>query len=195
MGKERKTDRASRDKVIIRTSITGIAANVLLAAFKAAVGALSHSIAIVLDAVNNISDAGSSLITIIGTRLAQKQPDKKHPWGHGRIEYLSAMLISGIIIYAGVTAFIESLKKIISPEVPDYSAASLIIVASAVAVKIVLGRFVKKKGEEVNSESLVNFRIHSSCGDNIPHYGITYRSVARCSDIASHHQIGNRYAT
>lgn len=156
MGKEQKTDRASRDKVIIRTSITGIAANVLLAAFKAAVGALSHSIAIVLDAVNNISDAGSSLITIIGTRLAQKQPDKKHPWGHGRIEYLSAMLISGIIIYAGVTAFIESVKKIISPEVPDYSAASLIIVASAVVVKIVLGRFVKKKGEEVNSESLVN---------------------------------------
>ena len=69
----------SRDKVIIRTSVVGIAANVFLAAFKAIIGLLSHSIAIVLDAVNNISDAGSSLITIIGTKLAGKQPDKKHP--------------------------------------------------------------------------------------------------------------------
>ena len=146
----------SRDKKIIRTSIAGIAANVFLAAFKAVVGLLSHSIAIVLDAVNNISDAGSSLITIIGTKLAGKQPDKKHPWGHGRIEYLSAMLISVIILYAGLTSFVESVKKIIRPDTPDYSAATLIIVAAAVIVKIVLGRYVKGVGEKVNSDALVN---------------------------------------
>ena len=146
----------SRDKKIIRTSIVGIAANVFLAAFKAVVGLLSHSIAIVLDAVNNISDAGSSLITIIGTKLAGKQPDKKHPWGHGRIEYLSAMLISVIILYAGLTSFVESVKKIIRPDTPDYSAATLIIVAAAVIVKIVLGRYVKGVGEKVNSDALVN---------------------------------------
>ena len=105
----------SRDKVIIRTSVVGIAANVFLAAFKAIIGLLAHSIAIVLDAVNNISDAGSSLITIIGTKLAGKQPDKKHPWGHGRIEYISAMLISVIILYAGITSLVESVKKIIMP--------------------------------------------------------------------------------
>ena len=145
-----------RNAVIVRTSITGIAANIFLAAFKAAVGLLSHSIAVTLDAVNNISDAGSSLITIIGTKLAGKQPDKKHPWGHGRIEYLSAMFIAMIITYAGATSLIESVKKIISPATPEYKAASLIIIAVAVVVKIVLGRYVKKKGEEVRSESLVN---------------------------------------
>lgn len=94
----------SREKTIIRTSITGIIANVFLAAFKAVIGLLSHSIAIVLDAVNNISDAGSSLITIIGTKLAGKEPDKKHPFGYGRIEYLSAMIISVIVLYAGITS-------------------------------------------------------------------------------------------
>ena len=146
----------SRDRIIVRTSIIGIAANVFLAAFKAVIGILSHSIAITMDSVNNISDAGSSLITIIGTKLSQKQPDKKHPWGYGRIEYLSAMLISLIILYAGITSLTESVKKIISSEIPDYSAVSLVIVGVAVLVKIFLGRYVKKTGESVKSDSLIN---------------------------------------
>ena len=146
----------SREKTIIRTSIIGIAANVLLAGFKAVIGLMSHSIAIVMDAVNNISDAGSSLITIIGTKLAGREPDKKHPFGYGRIEYLSAMIISVIVLYAGVTSFTESVKKIISPDTPDYSPVSLIIVATGVAVKIILGRYVKSTGEKVNSSSLIN---------------------------------------
>lgn len=145
-----------RNKIIIRTSIIGILANVFLASFKAIVGILSHSIAIVLDAVNNLSDAASSLITIIGTRLAGREPDKKHPFGYGRIEYLSAMIISVIVLYAGITSFTESVKKIISPDTPDYSRATLIIVAAGVLVKIVLGRYVKSVGEKVNSDSLVN---------------------------------------
>ena len=149
-------DTDKRSKIIIRTSITGIVANVFLAAFKAVIGVLTHSIAIVLDAVNNISDAGSSLITIIGTKLAGRQPDKKHPFGYGRIEYLSAMLISVIVLYAGVTSFVESVKKILSPTTPDYTLVSLIIVGVAVVVKIVLGRYVKSVGEKVNSDSLVN---------------------------------------
>ena len=146
----------SRDRIIVRTSITGIAANVLLSAFKAVVGAISGSIAIVLDAVNNISDAASSLITIIGTKLASREPDKKHPFGYGRVEYLSAMIISVIVLYAGITSLVESVKKIIEPETPDYSAVTLIIVAAAVLVKIFLGRYVKKTGERVNSDSLIN---------------------------------------
>ena len=145
-----------REKTIVRTSVIGIAANVFLAAFKAAIGLMSNSIAIVLDAVNNISDAGSSLITIVGTKLAGKEPDKKHPFGYGRIEYLSAMIISVIVLYAGVTSFTESVRRIIRPETPDYSAAGLVIVAVAVAVKILLGRYVKKVGEKVNSDSLIN---------------------------------------
>ena len=146
----------SREKIIIRTSIIGIIANVFLAAFKAVVGLVTHSIAIVLDAVNNISDAGSSLITIIGTKLAGRDPDKKHPFGYGRIEYMSAMTISLIVLYAGITSFVESVKQIIHPETPEYTPASLIIVAVAVVVKILLGRYVKSVGEKVNSDSLIN---------------------------------------
>ena len=147
---------ASREKTIIKTSIIGIIANVFLAGFKAVVGLMTNSIAIVLDAVNNISDAGSSLITIVGTKLAGKEPDKKHPFGYGRIEYLSAMIISVIVLYAGVTSFVESVKQIIHPETPDYNAVSLIIVAVAVVVKILLGRYVKGVGVKVNSDSLIN---------------------------------------
>ena len=147
---------AAREKTIVRTSVIGIAANVLLAAFKAVVGLMSNSIAIVLDAVNNISDAGSSLITIVGTKLAGREPDKKHPFGYGRIEYLSAMIISVIVLYAGVTSFVESVKQIIHPETPDYSVVSLVIVAVAVVVKILLGRYVKAVGVRVNSDSLIN---------------------------------------
>lgn len=145
-----------REKEIIRTSYTGVVTNVALAAFKAGVGFLSGSIAIMLDAVNNLSDAASSVITIVGTRLAAKDADKKHPFGYGRIEYLSAMIISIIVLYAGITSFTESVKKILHPEKPDYGAISLIIVGAAVAVKIALGRYVKAKGEKLNSDSLVN---------------------------------------
>ena len=146
----------SRVRTIIKTSMIGIIANVFLAGFKAVIGLMTNSIAIVLDAVNNISDAGSSLITIVGTKLAGKEPDKKHPFGYGRIEYLSAMIISVIVLYAGITSFTESVKQIIHPETPDYNAVSLIIVAVAVVVKIVLGRYVKSVGERVNSDSLIN---------------------------------------
>lgn len=150
-----REDPGQRQRVIVRTSIIGIAANVLLAAFKAAVGIASNSIAVVLDAVNNLTDALSSVVTILGAKLANRAPDKKHPLGHGRYEYLSAMVIVAIILYAGITAFVESVKKIITPEVPDYSATALIIIASAVVVKIILGRYVQAKGKQVNSASLI----------------------------------------
>ncbi|MBR2750552.1 MAG: cation transporter [Clostridiales bacterium] len=149
-------ERNDRNKIIIRTSGIGIVANVFLASFKAVIGILSNSIAIIMDAVNNISDAASSVITIIGTKLAGKEPDKKHPFGYGRIEYLSAMIISVIVLYAGITAFIESVKKIIHPVTPEYAPVSLIIVGVAVLVKIVLGRYVKSVGKKVKSDSLIN---------------------------------------
>ena len=146
----------NRNRTIIRTSIVGILANIFLAAFKAFIGMTSNSIAIVMDAVNNLSDAASSVITIIGTKLAGREPDRKHPFGYGRIEYLSAMVISLLVLYAGVTAFVESVKKIIHPDVPDYSTVALIIVAVAVVVKIILGIYVKRVGVKVNSDSLIN---------------------------------------
>ncbi len=144
----------NRAKIIIQTSVIGIIANVLLSGFKAAVGFITGSIAITLDAVNNLSDALSSVITIVGTKLAGKAPDKKHPFGHGRVEYLAAMIIAIIIGYAGLTSLIESIQKIITPTAPEYNTPSLIIVAVAIAVKIVLGLFVKKRGKAVHSDVL-----------------------------------------
>lgn len=146
---------ADREKAIVKTSIIGIITNVLLAAFKAAVGIIANSIAVTLDAVNNLSDALSSVITIIGAKLGAKLPDKKHPLGYGRIEYISSMLVAAIVLYAGITSLVESVKKIISPEEAEYSVVSLIIIAVAIVVKLVLGQYVKKQGKKHNSGALV----------------------------------------
>ena len=145
----------NREGIIVKTSIIGIAVNVLLAGFKAFVGLAAGSIAVILDAVNNLSDALSSVITIVGTKLAGKAPDRKHPLGYGRIEYLSAAIISAIVLYAGITSLTESVKKILHPSAADYSALALIIVGMAVVAKILLGLHVSKVGKKVNSDSLM----------------------------------------
>lgn len=150
-----QTESQKRDSQIVKTSVVGIATNVFLAAFKGAVGVIAGSIAVTLDAVNNLSDALSSVITITGTKLAAKSADKKHPFGYGRIEYLSAMIISLIVLYAGITSLTESVKKIFHPEKAEYSTLSLVIIAVAVVVKIALGRHFVKVGKKVNSDSLV----------------------------------------
>ena len=148
---EKKED---RDRIIVRTSVIGILANVFLAAFKAAAGIMSNSIAILLDAVNNLSDALSSVITIVGTKLASKAPDKKHPLGYGRIEYLSAMIVSAIVLYAGITSAVESVRKIIHPVKAELTMVSLILIVVAVLVKLILGSYVKKKGKDAKSGAL-----------------------------------------
>ncbi len=148
------TDVITRQKTIVRTSIIGIAANLVLSGFKAVVGLLANSIAMILDAVNNLTDALSSVITIIGTVLAGKKPDKKHPLGYGRSEYLSAMVIAAIVLYAGITSLVESVRKILDPADADHSIFSLAVVGAAVVVKLILGRYVKKKGDETSSDSL-----------------------------------------
>ena len=145
---------ANREKTIVKTSVIGIATNLLLAGFKAFVGLVSNSIAVILDAVNNLSDALSSVVTIIGARLGAKQPDKKHPLGYGRIEYLSSMSVAAIVLYAGITSLVESVKKIITPETADYDAVAIIIISVAIVVKLMLGMYVKKQGRKVNSGAL-----------------------------------------
>lgn len=145
---------ADREKTIVKTSIIGIITNLFLVGFKAAVGLISNSIAVILDAVNNLSDALSSVVTIIGAKLGAKQPDKKHPLGYGRIEYLSSMIVAALVLYAGITSLVESVKKIIHPEAAEYSTVSLIIISVAIAVKLLLGLYVKKQGKKVNSGAL-----------------------------------------
>lgn len=145
----------NREKTIVKTSVFGILVNAVLVAFKMTVGLIAGSIAVVLDAVNNLSDALSSIITIIGTKLAGKKPDKKHPFGHGRIEYITSVIIAVIILLAGATAMKESITKIITPEKPDFSIVPIIIIAVAVVVKFVFGRYVKSVGKKINSGALI----------------------------------------
>lgn len=152
----------NREKQITRTSIIGIIANLLLAGVKAALGSFSGSIAIVMDALNNLTDALSSVITIAGIKLARRRPDHKHPYGYGRIEYFGAVLIAGMILAAGITSLSESVKKIFDPELPDFSPIVIGLVALAVIVKFFLGRFVKAQGEKYNSDSLVASGIDAS---------------------------------
>ena len=144
-----------RSQEIIRTSWIGIAANVLLAGFKAAVGLLASSVAIVMDAVNNLSDALSSVITIVGTKLSQRPADRKHPFGFGRVEYFSAIIIAVIVLSAGITSLIESVKKIFNPTEPTYTTLTLVVIVVAIVVKLVLGQYVKRKGEQLKSDALI----------------------------------------
>ena len=102
----------ARGKVIVRTSIIAILINVIISVFKLSLGFFVNSIALILDAVNNLSDALSSVVTIIGEKLASKAPDKKHPMGYGRIEYISSLIIAALVLYAGITSFVECIKKL-----------------------------------------------------------------------------------
>lgn len=146
----------NRSEVIMRTSIVGIVTNVLLAIVKTVVGLISRSIAIVLDAVNNLTDAASSIITMVGVKYAGKQPDREHPFGHGRAEYFSSLVIAIIVLYAGITALVESVKAIFHPQTPSYAMLSLMLVGLAVAVKLLLGRYFVRKGEQAKSDALIN---------------------------------------
>lgn len=150
-----KEQGVSRERVIVRTSYVGIVANVALALFKGIIGAVSGSVAILLDAVNNLTDVLSSVVTVIGVRLAAKPADREHPYGHGRIEYFASMVVAAIIMFAGVSSLVESVQKIMSPELPSLSATMLLIIGVATLVKIALGRYYKRVGTQVASDTLI----------------------------------------
>lgn len=144
----------SRDGRIVRASIIGIATNVFLSTFKAIIGIISGSIAIVLDAVNNLTDTLSAVLTIFGIRLASKPADKEHPFGHGRYEYLTTIAVSFVIIAAGLMSFFESIKKLQNPVAADYQWFSYVVLTTAIIAKIVLSEFYKRTGRAVKSETL-----------------------------------------
>ncbi len=144
----------NREKEIVKTSIIGILTNILLVGFKAFIGILAMSISIIMDAVNNLTDALSSLITIIGTKLANKKPNKAHPYGYGRIEYLTSTLIAFIILFAGATAIYESIVSLVENKTPSYDNWAIIIVSVAIVVKILLGLFFRYKAKKVSSDAL-----------------------------------------
>lgn len=144
----------SRNNQITKVSIVGIGANAMIATFKVIVGLLSNSVAVLLDAVNNVSDALSSAITIIGVKLAGRKPDSKHPFGYGRVEYFSAIVVAGIIFAAGVSSLTESVKAIIHPEPTDFTWVSVTVILVALVSKLLLGRYFVVQGKTLNSDAL-----------------------------------------
>lgn len=143
-----------RDKVIVRTSIIGILGNILLVTGKIIVGLLARSVSIITDAVNNLTDALSSAVTIVGTKLALKKPDKKHPFGHGRVEYVTSTIIAMIIFIAGFLAIYESIQSLINKDEPTYDIYAFVIISLAIVIKIGLGLFFRIMGKKTNSDAL-----------------------------------------
>lgn len=144
-----------RKRTILKVSVVGIITNLILVGIKASIGMITHSIAVTSDALNNFTDSLSSLITMIGTVLSNKKPDKKHPMGYGRIEYISASIVGAIVLYAGITAFISGVKELFHPTRVEYTNTILVTLFIGVIIKFVLGVFTKKQGKLLESNSLV----------------------------------------
>lgn len=144
----------NRARSIIKTSIISAGVNAALGSVKLFIGTASRSVDITADAVNNLTDALEEGITIAGMAFSQKRPNKKHPLGYGRIEYLGTILIACLIVYAGLTALIESGKKILHPEIPQFTPTALCIIAGSIAVKLVLALWTKKQARRLDAKAL-----------------------------------------
>ena len=144
----------SRSEKIIRASIVGIAGNLFLSAFKFIVGTAAHSVAITADAVNSLTGALLALLSLLGIVLAGKQADRKHPFGYGRVEYLMAFAIEGLILYIGIHELLEVVEWIREPEAGEYTALPLMLVGVALVVRIVMGVYLEKKAHHLESSSL-----------------------------------------
>jgi cation diffusion facilitator family transporter len=144
-----------RIKSVIKVSIVGVILNLVLVGFKAFVGVVSGSISIVSDAINNLSDTVSSIVTILGVVLAGKKPDKEHPYGHGKFEYVTALIISVIIFGTGISLFVESVRKIIFPEVATFDILMLAIIFAGILIKIFLSTYFTRHGKDLKSDPLV----------------------------------------
>ena len=143
-----------RDKKILKASFIGIVLNIILSVLKGINGIITKSTAIVLDAINNLSDALSFVATFIGTKMASKKPDKEHPYGHGRIEYFTTIIVALLILYAGISALTDSFKKVLSPTIPDYNVFSVIIMLFSIISKIIYSIYIRRVGNETKSEVL-----------------------------------------
>ncbi len=144
----------SRYAQIVQYSIVGIVANLLLAGFKAAVGFMAGSIAVILDGVNSLTDAFSSIATIIGEKIATLRPTRKHPYGYGRVEYVTSIVIGAIVMAAGIVSVRESFVKIVSPSPPDYDALTITVLVVAALAKVGIGIAFIRKGSALDSQPL-----------------------------------------
>ena len=150
-----KDDARVRAKCASSASIVGIVSNIFLSLMKIVVGIISGSIAITADAVNNIADAASSIITLVGFRLAVKPADKEHPYGHARIEYITGLIVSMVICVLGIEFFINSVNALIHPTETDYSTAALVILGISIVIKFWQGLFYRAVGKHISSSALI----------------------------------------
>ncbi|MBQ1528077.1 cation transporter [Candidatus Saccharibacteria bacterium] len=139
---------------IYRASWVGIALNLFLVGAKAAVGLISGSVSVLTDAINNATDVFSSLVTLVGTKLAQRKPDKEHPHGHGRIEYLAQVIVGVIILAVGVMAIVQSVPRVENPVVASYSPLTIAVICLSIVLKFIISRYFKRVGKETQSGSL-----------------------------------------
>ncbi len=149
------------DKVSVRTSygvlssMVGIFCNIFLFVVKAAIGFVMHSVSVMADAFNNLSDAGSSIISFVGVKVAEKPADEDHPFGHGRAEYIAALVVSFLVIQVGFTFLKDSIGKIKSPEILNFQIVSVIILLLSIGVKLWLGIFNRKLGKKIDSKVMM----------------------------------------
>ena len=143
-----------REKEIVKAGVIGVLLNLLLVIGKGIVGFLAGSVSIILDAVNNLTDILSASVTIVGAKLAGKRPDKEHPFGHGRIEYLAAVFVGIIIFFAGVGALLEAVPEIFNPKLANYSLGTVLLLVLAILAKLGFGEYARRKGRKVRSRSL-----------------------------------------
>ena len=173
-----------RNKYAMLSSITGIILNILLSVFKLIVGLISNSISIISDAVNNITDAGSSVVTMIGFKMSRKKVDKNHPWGHGRMEYISAFIVDILIILVGFELLRTSIEKILNPELPLISNVTLIILVASIVAKLWLFFFYKKIAKTIDSAAIKG-NAYDSISDVISTTAVLISAVvARISQVS-----------
>lgn len=182
--KDKVEDNNVRGKYAMLSSITGIIVNVLLSVFKLIIGIISNSMSIISDALNNVSDAGSSIVTMIGFKMSQKKVDSDHPWGHGRMEYITGFFVDILIILVGFELLQSSIEKIIHPELPNISNVTIILLIVAILAKLWLFLFYKKIAKKINSAAIKG-TAYDSISDSISTLAVLISAfVARFAGVS-----------
>ena len=166
----------ARAKYGMLSSITGIVVNILLSAVKLIIGIFANSISIISDALNNVTDAGSSIVTMIGFKVSQKKIDKDHPWGHGRMEYITAFIVDILIVLVGVELFKSSFDKIIHPTLPDISNVTIVVLVIAVLTKLWLFIFYNKIAKTIDSAAIKG-NAYDSISDSISTFVVLLSAI------------------
>ena len=166
----------TRAKYGMLSSITGIIVNILLSIVKLVIGIFANSISIISDALNNVTDAGSSIVTMIGFKVSQKKIDRDHPWGHGRMEYITAFIVDILIVLVGLELFRNSFDKIINPTLPDISTVTIVILTIAVLTKLWLFAFYNKIAKTIDSPAIKG-NAYDSISDSISTFVVLLSAI------------------